>query len=65
MYARNVTLPIARTHARTLIPQVLALMADRRLHPEATTTTVALLADAPSNLHDHLTGDSTKTILTV
>ena len=40
-------------------------MADGRLHPEAVTTTVASLDDAPSNLHDHPAGDSTKTILTV
>ena len=54
------TLHIARTHARTLIPHVLALMADGRLHPEAVTTTVASLDNAPSNLHDHPTGDSAK-----
>ena len=40
-------------------------MADGRPHPEAVTATVASLDDAPSNLHDHPTGDSTKTILTV
>ena len=51
MYARNMTLHIACTHARTLIPQILALMADGRLHPDAVTTTVASLDDAPSNLH--------------
>jgi membrane protease YdiL (CAAX protease family) len=54
------TLHIARTHARTLFPHVLALMADGRLHPEAVTTTVASLDNAPSNLHDHPTGDSAK-----
>ena len=59
------TLHIARTHARTLIPHVLALMADGRLHPEAVTTTVASLDNAPSNLHDHPTGDSAKDNLTV
>jgi hypothetical protein len=40
-------------------------MADGRLHPEAVATTVASLDDAPSNLHDHPTGDSTKTILII
>jgi threonine dehydrogenase-like Zn-dependent dehydrogenase len=65
MYARNMTLHVARTHARTLIPKVLALMADGHLHPEAVTTRAASLDDAPSNLHDHPAGDSAKTILTV
>jgi alcohol dehydrogenase len=64
MYARNVTLHIARSHARPLIPRVLELMVDRGLRPEAVTTTVAPLDDAPAVLRDHLLGDSTKTILT-
>ncbi len=63
MYARNMSLHVARTHARTLIPLVLELMAAGRLHPESVTTTVAPLDDAPSVLRDHVTGDSTKTIL--
>jgi alcohol dehydrogenase len=64
MYARNVTLHIARAHARTIIPHVLTLMQQRRLRPEAVTTAVAALDDAPSVLHDHMTGDGVKTILT-
>jgi alcohol dehydrogenase len=64
MYARNMSLHVARTHARALIPQVLELMAAGQLHPEAVTTTVAPLDDAPSALRDHVRGDSTKTILT-
>jgi alcohol dehydrogenase len=63
MYARNVTLHMARAHARALIPPVLTLMEERSLHPEAVTTTVASLDDAPAVLRDHLLGDSTKTIL--
>jgi alcohol dehydrogenase len=64
MYGRNVALHIARTHARTHIPQVLKLMSEGRLHPEAVATTVASLEDAPGVLHEHLIGDGTKTILT-
>jgi alcohol dehydrogenase len=64
MYGRNVAFSIARTHVRTLIPQVLELMSDGRLHPEAVTTTVASFDDAPTVLHEHVMGDSTKTILT-
>jgi alcohol dehydrogenase len=64
MYGRNVSFRIARTHVRMLIPHVLELMSDGRLRPETVTTTVASLDDATSALHDHLVGDSTKTILT-
>ncbi len=64
MYGRNVSFHIARTHVRMLIPQVLELVSDGRLHPEAVTTTVAPMDDAPSVLHDHVIGDGTKTILT-
>jgi alcohol dehydrogenase len=64
MYGRNVAFHIARTHARTHIPQVLQLMSEGRLHPEAVATTVASLEDAPGVLHEHVIGDATKTILT-
>jgi alcohol dehydrogenase len=64
MYGRNVALHVGRTHVRTLIPQVLELASAGRLRPEAVTTTVASLDDAPAVLHQHLVGDSTKTILT-
>jgi len=64
MYGRNMTLHIARTHVSTLIPRVLELMAEGRLHPEAVTTAVASLEDARAVLHEHVIGDGTKTILT-
>ena len=64
MYGRNVTLHIARTHARNLIPQVLRLLSEGRLHPEAVTTVVAPLDEAPGVLREHVIGDGTKTILT-
>jgi alcohol dehydrogenase len=65
MYARNVTLQVSRSHARALIPHVLKLMTDGRLHPELVTTTVAALDDAPRALRAHYFSDETKTILTV
>jgi alcohol dehydrogenase len=64
MYGRNVTLHVARSHARTVIPEVLELMASGRLAPEAVTTLQAPIADAKKALSEHLRGASTKTILT-
>jgi alcohol dehydrogenase len=64
MYGRNVAFHIARTHARTLIPQVLRLMSEGRLRPEAVATAVASLEEAPGVLREHVIGDGTKTILT-
>lgn len=64
MYVRNTTLHVGRTHVRTLIPEVLDLMTEGGLRPEAVTTTVAALDDAPRVLHEHLRdGDSVKTVL--
>jgi alcohol dehydrogenase len=64
MYGRNVTYHVARTHARTLIPQVLDLMAAGRLEPERVTTHVAAMDDAPRAIRSHvLKGEATKTIL--
>jgi alcohol dehydrogenase len=64
MYVRNVTLHSGRTHARHLIPQVLELMLDGRLHPEIVTTTLASLDDAPAALREHFLGGGIKTVLT-
>jgi alcohol dehydrogenase len=64
MYGRNVTLTIARSHARAVIPHVLELMRSGRLHPERVTTAVAPIDDAPAALTEHLRGTSTKTVLT-
>jgi alcohol dehydrogenase len=63
MYGRNVTLTIARAHARAVIPEVLALMTSGRMEPERVTTTVAPIDDAPQVLAEHLRAGSTKTIL--
>ncbi len=64
MYGRNVTLHIARSHARAMIPKVLELVTAGVLRPESVTTVQAPLDDAPSVLRDHLLGASTKTVLT-
>jgi alcohol dehydrogenase len=64
MYARNVTLHIGRAHARTLIPDVLALVASGRLQPETVTSTLGPLDDAPRLLGEHFRGGGIKAILT-
>lgn len=64
LFIRNVTLHIGRAHTRTLIPQVLELVTTGALRPETVTTRLAGLDDAPEVLGDHMTGDTTKTILT-
>jgi alcohol dehydrogenase len=64
LYSRNATYHVGRTHSRAMIPQVLDLMTSGRFHPEAVTTTVAPLDDAPRALRQHYLTDSTKTILT-
>ena len=64
MYVRNATLHVGRTHARALIPDVLDMMADGRLHPEAIPMNVAPLDDAIGVLREHfLDGESVKTVL--
>jgi alcohol dehydrogenase len=62
-YISNVTLHIGRTHARAVIPQVLELMVDGRLHPEAVTTQVAPIDEAPAALDQHCRAGAVKTIL--
>jgi alcohol dehydrogenase len=65
MLGRNATLIIARSDARALIPEVLALIADRRLAPERVTTVLAPIDDAAAALNDHLRGGSPKTAVAV
>ena len=64
MYARNVTLSVSRSHARSQIPGVLELMADGRVRPELVTTIQTDLDDAKEALGAHLAGQSVKTVLT-
>lgn len=63
-YIRNVTLHVGRAHVRPVIPEVLALMAAGRLHPERVTTNVASFDDAAEALREHCYGGALKTILT-
>jgi alcohol dehydrogenase len=64
MYIRKATLHVGRTHVRMLIPEVLELMSRGDFHPEAITTTVAAIDEAPSVLREHfLGGESVKTVL--
>jgi alcohol dehydrogenase len=63
-YGRNLTLHLGRAHARTIIPAVLELMTSGALHPEAVTTTVAPIDDAPAALREHYVAGGVKTILT-
>jgi alcohol dehydrogenase len=64
MYVRNVTLHIGRAHARALMPDVLALIGEGRLHPETVITNVASLEEAPRALSEHFRGGGVKTVLT-
>jgi alcohol dehydrogenase len=64
MYTRNATFYVGRTHARAVIPEVLDLMAQGRLHPEAIPMNVASLDDAPRALREHFSGGGVKTVLT-
>src|SRR5437588_701077 len=52
-YIRNATLHLGRTHARAVIPDVLALLADGRLRPEVVTTQIAAFDDASAALREH------------
>jgi len=61
-YVRNLTFHMGRTPSRRLIPAVLELMASGRLQPEAVTTRVARLDDAPAALREHLAESAVKTI---
>jgi alcohol dehydrogenase len=65
MFGRNATLIVARSHARTFIPGVLALIADRKLAPERVITVLATMDDAAAALNDHIRGGSTKTVVAV
>jgi alcohol dehydrogenase len=62
-YIRNVSIHIGRSHARNVIPDVLDLMTSGRLHPEAVTTNVAPIDEAPAALQEHRSGGAIKTIL--
>ena len=64
MYGRNVTLHLGRTHARALMPEVLALIAAGKLDPGPVISCVAPLDEAPRALDEHFRGGGVKTVLT-
>jgi alcohol dehydrogenase len=63
MYGRNATVHMSRTHARTLIPEVLELVSQGTLQPERVTSDVASIDEAPRAIERHVLGEATKTIL--
>lgn len=63
MFGRNATFHVGRTHARAVIPHVLELMSQGKLHPELVTTQLAGIDDAPGAITRHIRGEVTKTIL--
>ncbi len=65
LYLRNVSLHVARAHARALIPPVLELLAAGRLRPERVITTIGSLDDAPKLLAAHYRCDDTKTVVSI
>ncbi len=64
MFGRNITLSIARSHVRTVLPKVLDLVAAGRLRPELVTTRVASFDEAPAAIGEFLRAPVTKTVLT-
>ncbi len=64
MYVRRATLHVGIPHARALIPEVLELMAQGRLRPEAVITAEAPLDQAPAALREHFLGGGVKAVLT-
>ena len=59
MYTRGITFKTSRVHARACIPDVLALAAAGRIHPERVTGAVAPWQDAAEALAHH----TTKTVI--
>jgi alcohol dehydrogenase len=60
---RNASYHVGRTHARALIPEVLALMEQGRLRPADGITRVASFDEAPTVVREHVLGGGTKTVL--
>ncbi|KXP00653.1 alcohol dehydrogenase catalytic domain-containing protein [Tsukamurella pseudospumae] len=64
-YARNITLRVGRTHVRTLLPDVLALISSGSIDPSAVTTATGTFDEAPAALRAHCSPSAVKTVLTV
>ena len=65
MFGRNVTLSIARSHVRGVIPEVLDLLATRQVEPAGVITQRGTFDDAVEVLGAHLRGRDVKTVLTL
>jgi alcohol dehydrogenase len=63
MFARNVTLKVGRTHARSVMPDALELVASRRIEPELVTSHLGNIDGAPQALDEHMRGGAIKTVL--
>ncbi|WP_083653978.1 zinc-binding dehydrogenase [Mycobacterium sp. GA-1841] len=63
-YVRNVTLHVGRAHVRSVMPDVLGMIATGEFQPELVTTNIASFDDAPAALREHCYGDALKTVLT-
>jgi alcohol dehydrogenase len=64
MYVRNVTLHFGRVHARTVMPEVLDLIAAGKLDPLTVDTHVGSLDEAPRAIRRHAREGAFKTVLT-
>jgi alcohol dehydrogenase len=60
MYTKGITFETGRVHARTAIPHVLELAAEKNLRPELVTTRVVGWEEAPDAL---VTGEWTKLVI--
>ncbi|MGA5543442.1 zinc-dependent alcohol dehydrogenase [Mycobacterium sp. NPDC051198] len=63
-YIRNVTLHVGRAHVRSVMPEVLGMIATGEFQPDLVTTNTASFDDAPAALREHCYGDALKTVLT-
>jgi alcohol dehydrogenase len=55
MYMKGVTFHTGRVHSRAVLPEVLALLAARRIDPDLVTTERAAWEDAPEALLQYTT----------
>lgn len=65
MFGRNVSLSIARSHVREVIPAVLDLLATHQVEPDGVITQRGSIDDAVELLDAHLRGRDVKTVLTL
>jgi threonine dehydrogenase-like Zn-dependent dehydrogenase len=63
MYFRDVSLTMGMPPVRPAIPDVLNLLAENAIQPEAVITDIDRMDNAPKAIQRYLTGTSTKTII--